>query len=191
MPRLTALDGFSLREAGAPRVVIAFGECAIEQLVENDGFAHDLFGRGGIAVVEEVAAAQFDGIDADGRGNLVHVALDGEDGLGSAEAAKRAIGNGVGGPRMRTHAHVGADVRARANEAWRARARWKKGCSRRRHRWPLQCPSRAVCRSHRGRCDGERARDDAWWWRPDLPCGRRPSSRDGRSSWPAARRARR
>ena len=67
-------------------------------MIQDDRLAHHLFGRGCVAVVEKVSAPQFDRIDADGGGDLIHVALDGKDGLRRAKAAKRAVGHGIGGP---------------------------------------------------------------------------------------------
>ena len=100
MPRLTALRRILARESRAPGVIVALAKCAIEQLIHDDRLAHQLFGCGRIAVVEKVSAPQLDRIDAEGGGDLIHVALDGKDGLRRAKAAKRAIGNGVGGPRI-------------------------------------------------------------------------------------------
>ena len=50
-----------------------------------------------IAGGEEVAAAELFGREADGVGDLVHVALEREEGLRGAEAAKGAVGRDVGG----------------------------------------------------------------------------------------------
>ncbi len=96
-----ALDWIGPIVAGKLRalgIVIAFRKSAIEQLIHDYGLAHHLFGCGGVAIVEKVSAPQLDRIEADGGGNFIHVALNGEDGLRRAEAAKRAVGNGVRGP---------------------------------------------------------------------------------------------
>ena len=98
MPRLMALVGFSRAKLRAPGVVVALLKRAIEQLIHDHRLAHQLFGGGGVAGVQKVSAPQFERIDAEGGGDLVHVALEGEDGLRRAEAAKRAVGNIVGGP---------------------------------------------------------------------------------------------
>ena len=103
-------EGIFAGELGAFDVVVGFVEGAGEEVVEDDGLAHDLAGGGGVAVVKEVSTAEFVWCDADGRGDLVHVALDGEDGLGRAESAKCSGGDGVGGPGAGADADVGAEV---------------------------------------------------------------------------------
>ena len=124
-------------------------------------------------------------------GDFVHVPLHGEDGLRRAEAAKCAVGNVCSSPTTaRARAHWGKDT-GRWSAAWRAKAPWKKALRTRRRRCRDRSPSPAACHRCRARCDAARARDGAWWLRPDPPCGRRPSSPDGRSSWPAAPRGRR
>ena len=111
MPRLTGLRLILLREARAACVIIALGKRAIEQLIQDHRLAHHLFGRGRISVVEKVPASQFNRIHADGRGNLVHVPLNGKDGLRCAKAAKRAVGHSVGCPRTRVGcAHWGTNT---------------------------------------------------------------------------------
>ena len=191
MPRLTALRGIFAGKSRALGVVIALRERAIEQLIHDHRLAHQLFGRIGVALVQEIPAPQLHGIDADRRGNLVHVPLHGEDGLRRAEAAKCAVRNGVRGPGARTHAHIGAQIRpGGVQRGARKHRRRKRGVSAAvggeidLHRQQLAVACRA-------RCGGARARDGAWWSPPGPPCGRRPSSPDGRSSWPAEPHGRR
>ena len=62
-----------------------------------DGVAEELAGGGAVAGGEEVSAAELFGGEADGVGDLVHVALEGEDALRGAEAAEGSVGRDVGG----------------------------------------------------------------------------------------------
>ena len=127
-PRLTGLVWILSCEARASCVIVALGQRAIEQLIENDRLAHHLFGRGGVAVVQKIPAPQFDRIHADGRGDLVHVALDGKDGLRRAKSAKRAIGHGVRGPRRASERARWGTHTGPASAAWRAKARSTRAC---------------------------------------------------------------
>ncbi len=61
------------------------------------GVGEELAGGGAVAGGEEVAAAEFFGGEADDFGDLVHVALEGEDALRGAEAAEGSVGRDVGG----------------------------------------------------------------------------------------------
>ena len=85
-----------------------------------------LFGCGGIAVVEKISSPQLDGIHADGSGDFVHVALEGKDGLRRAKAAKRAVGDLVGGPRFASECARWGRSTVPAHGAWRATARWRR-----------------------------------------------------------------
>src|ERR1700728_3736726 len=81
-----------------PGFVVAHSERPRKQSVEDDGFAHHLFGRCGVPVVKEVSAPYLHRVDSHGAGDLLHVAFDGEDGLRRSEASKSAIWDGVCSP---------------------------------------------------------------------------------------------
>ena len=61
----------SLGSAGASGEMLC--QSAIEQLVQNYGLAHDLFGGRGISIMEKVPTTQFDRVHSDGRGDFVDV----------------------------------------------------------------------------------------------------------------------
>ena len=63
------------------------------------------------AGLDEVAAAELVGREADGGGDLVHVALEREDALRRAEAAERAVRRRVRRDRAAADADVRAEVR--------------------------------------------------------------------------------
>ena len=95
-----ALDGgggIGAVEFGALGVVVGLVERAGEQVLHVDGVGEELAGGGAVAGGEEVAAAEFFGGEADDVGDLVHVALEREEGLRRAEAAEGAVGRDVGG----------------------------------------------------------------------------------------------
>ena len=97
MPRLIGRGGVLCGEARALGVVAGLVERAGEQVLHVDGFGEELAGGGAVAGGEEVAAAQFFGREADDAGDLVHVALEREEGLRRAEAAEGAVRRDVGG----------------------------------------------------------------------------------------------
>ncbi len=174
-PRLTGLVLILFGKARAAGVVVALGERAIEELVEDDRIAHHLFGGGGVAIVKEIPAPQIDRVHADGGGDLVHVALDGKDGLRRAEAAEGAVGHRVGGPGARANAHVGADVRTgRVQRGARQDGRRERAVGA-AVGGEVDVHGQQLAVGIERRCGGARGRDGAWWWRPGLPCGHRRS----------------
>ena len=112
MPRLIAPPRLLVRESLALRVVVAQLEGAIHQLVHIDFFADHLADGERLALVNEIAAAQFFGRDADGFRDAVHVAFERENALRRAESAEGAVRRHVGGDGAAAHANVGAEVRA-------------------------------------------------------------------------------
>ena len=89
----------------------------------STGSVRMLAGGGVVAGGEEVAAAEFFGREADDLGDLVHVALEGEDGLRRAEAAEGSVGRDVGGHGFGADGEVRASGRGRGRGWWRARGR--------------------------------------------------------------------
>ena len=93
-------------------VVVGLFEGAGEQMLHVDRVFEELAGCGAVAGGEEVAAAELFGGEADDFGDLVHVALEGEDALRRAEAAEGSVGRDVGGHRFGADGHVGPVVGA-------------------------------------------------------------------------------
>ena len=71
-----------------------------------------LIGRGRHPLVQQVAPAEFVGSQADGFRHMVHVPLQREQALRSAEAAEGAVRRSVGGVRFGVDADVGPEIRA-------------------------------------------------------------------------------
>ena len=123
MPFFMAARGreFSSRETPALGVVVAQRQRAIQQAVHVHFVFYDLADGERIALLNEIAPAQFVGGDADGGGDAIEVALEGEDALWRAEAAKRAVRRRVGGHGAAVNAHVAGIDTARRRESCRAR----------------------------------------------------------------------
>ena len=112
MPRLMVLVGVFAVELCAFGVVVGLFEGAGEQVLHVDGVVEELAGGGAVAGGEEVAAAELFRGEADDFGDLVHVALEGEDALRSAEAAEGSVGRDVGGDGFGADGQVGPVVGA-------------------------------------------------------------------------------
>src|SRR5580704_13916240 len=82
-------------------------------MLQIDGVAEELAGRGAVAGGEEVAAAELFGCEADDFCDLVHVALEGEDALRGTESAEGPVGVYVGGHGFGADGDVGPVVGAR------------------------------------------------------------------------------
>ncbi len=87
-------------------------ERAGQEGVEIDFFADHLAGGGGLAFVKEVAAAELFGREADGGGDLIHLAFERENALRRAEAAEGSVRRRGGSNGSAADADVGTEVRA-------------------------------------------------------------------------------
>ena len=116
MPRRTASGRVRGGEPRALLVVVGELERAREDRVHVDLVAHHLPDRARLPGLDEVAAAQLVGREADRRRDAVHVPLEREDALRRAEAAEGAVRRNVG----RHRAAADADVRDRSTgpDAW-------------------------------------------------------------------------
>ena len=123
MPRLMVRGGVFAVELVAFGVVAGLCEGASEQVLHVDLIFEELAGRGAAAGGEEVAAAEFFGGEADDLGDLVHVALEGEEALRCAEAAEGSVGRDVGGHGFGADRDVRASDRGRGRGWCRARGR--------------------------------------------------------------------
>ena len=130
MPRLigTRLDSRAAKRARLG-VIVALVEGAIEQLVQNHRLAHHLFGCGGVAMVQEVPAAQFDRDSCRWR---------------------RRFRPCVARARRWPAARRSREMRRRARCWWptalrRGRARWGRRRARARAEWRAKARSRRAC----------------------------------------------
>ncbi len=106
------LVGFSRSNSLAFGVVVGLFEGAGEQVLHVDRVGEELAGGGAVAGGEEVAAAELFGGEADDFGDLVHVALEGEDALRGAESAEGSVGRDVGGHGFGADGEVGPVIGA-------------------------------------------------------------------------------
>src|SRR5271163_3799468 len=75
-------------------------------MLQVDIVLDDLAGRGLLALLQEIAAAEFLRAESDDLGDLVHVPFQGEEALRSAEAAKSAVRRDIGRDRPGVHAKI-------------------------------------------------------------------------------------
>src|SRR5229473_556262 len=87
-------------------VIAAELEGAVQQEVQVDLFSNDLIHSKCLTFMNEVAAAQLVGSEADGFGDAVQVALKSEDALRRAESAKSTVRRRVGGDNPAANAHI-------------------------------------------------------------------------------------
>ena len=143
---LDGAGGVFAVELGAFGVIVGFFECPREQVLHVDGVVEELARGGAAASAEKVAAAELFWCEADDFGDLVHVALEGEDALRCAEAAEGSVGRDVG-----CHC-FGADGQIRPVDMGRergwflGRGRLVRGWRKLRRRWRSRFPRRGVCR---------------------------------------------
>ena len=98
-------------EAFALRVVVGDRHRAIEQRGHVDRIADHLADRARLPGADEIAAAQLVRRQTDGGRDAIHVALEREQALRRAEAAKRAVRRRVGRDGAAAEPHVRAEVR--------------------------------------------------------------------------------
>ncbi len=110
-----AFDGVAwifFLKAPAFGVIAAEFQSAIQEVGHVDWFADHLMDREALALVNEVAAAQFVWRDADDLRRAIEMALESEDTLRGSESAEGAVRWHVGGDGAAAYPHVGAMVRA-------------------------------------------------------------------------------
>ena len=120
MPRLIVAPGFSRAETLALGVVVAFPERAIEQGIEIYFLLNQLSGGSRLAFANKISPPELFRSQIQGARHLIQMALQRENTLRRAEAAKCAVRRGVGRHGLRLDAHIGAEVRpGRMNRAAR------------------------------------------------------------------------
>ena len=122
---------------------------------------------------EEVAAAEFFRREAEGAGDLVHVALEREEGLRRAEAAEGAVGRDVGGHGLGADAEVRPLVGAGGVDGGAGEDdRGERGVGSAVEGDVDGAGEELAVFGDCG-ADGGCGRGGAWWWRPCLRRGRR------------------
>src|SRR5216684_1839860 len=108
-------------------VIAAELEGAVQQEVQVDLFTNDLIHGERLTFMNEIAAAQLVGSEADGFSDAVQVAFQSEDALRRAESAKSTVRRRVGSDNPATNAHIRAMIRTRGvNGAARENHRGKR-----------------------------------------------------------------
>ena len=154
-------------------VIVREFESAVEKIGEIDLFANDLAGGGGLAGLEEIAAANFVGREADDLGDAVHVALEREERLRRAKAAEGAVGRRVGGDGFCADADAGPVVGAAGVNGAAGEDDGRQSFVGAAVEREIDFASEKFAVFADGGADAGAAKDGVWWWRPCPRCGRR------------------